>query len=464
MKNNRLQDTFARTVRCFLGGRLYPPLVMLAFFLAHSLALEVPFAILLAIGVLLGLAFCEDLRFLVPILTGCICIISIQHTPYLPTESDYYTTGARLPLIFAGCGLFAIGFVAFVLRMRKKAAPFSSLRLKWGFFAFFAAMLFAGLFQENAVKNLLYGLGVGASFLAVYLLFGFFHPKTKENAEHFLYTLLCTGLLVAAELFLLYVQKIAATGSLPQKGDILLGWGTWTHLGLMLAVCLPSPFYFAREARRTYPLYLLAGAVMTAALLLSLSRASWLYGAPILLLAVTFLALGGQNRKRSRRTLLAVFAILLLCTLCLLPKLLAFLSAFVQFGAGDNGRFAIWGAAIRAFLAAPVFGRGFFNTDIVLEGFPPILPYLYHNTVLQMLGSAGFVGLALYLFHRAETVRLAWQKRKNTLSLFLLLPAFALVLFSITDEHMFHIYPAFIYAIALSMAEGDYDPPPLFTK
>jgi hypothetical protein len=82
-----------------------------------------------------------------------------------------------------------------------------------------------------------------------------------------------------------------------------------------------------------------------------------------------------------------------------------------------------------------------------------------------MLGSAGAVGLALYAYHRFETVRLLWKKRKSTLSLYLMLTPIALVLFSLTDEHIFHIYPSFFYAIALSFAEGIYpEEEPLLQK
>ena len=458
------KDGFAYAVRRFLGSRAYVVLAAASFFLAHAFALELPFAIFLAACTLLGFFFAEDLRFLVPILTGCVCIISVAHTPYLPTGSDYFVTGALPAAIAVGATLLGVGLLVFILRMRRWAAPFSSLRLRWGFLGFFAAMLLSGLFQENALKNLFYGAGVGASFLAVYLLFGFFHPKTKENAGHFLFCLLAVGLLVAAELLLLYFRSVVFENGMPLKGSIVIGWGTWTHIGAMLAMCLPAPFALARDARRTYPLYLLAGGVMTVALLMSASRAAWLYGGVILVASLLLLCLGGKNRKASRILVCVLFALALVAVVLLFSKIVAFLSTFVQFGVGDNGRFEIWGAALRAFRAAPVFGRGFFNTDIVLEGFPPIMPYLYHNTPLQMLGSAGAIGLLLYLFHRFETVRLLWQRRRSALSLFLLLTPIALVLVSLTDEHIFHIYPAFIYAVSLSLAEGRYADEPLAEK
>ena len=457
------KDGFAYGVRRVLGSRWYLLFSMICLFLGHALALEIPFAILLAATTLLGCFFAEDLRFLLPPLLGGVCIISVKNTPYLPSESDYlFTVG--LPYILVGGSLLALGLIVFLIRMRHRVAPFSSLRLKWGFLGFFAAMVLSGLFQENALKNLGYGIGVGASFLAVYLLFGLYHPKTKENAHHFLFALLSVGLLISAELLLLYFRSVTFENGLPVKGSVLIGWGTWTHIGAMLGMCLPAPFYLARTAGRTYPLYLLSGGVMTVALLLSASRASWLYGGVILVFSLLLLCLGGKHRRASRAVVGLLIAGGALGVAILFPKIMAFLSAFVQFGAGDNGRFEIWGAAIRAFLAAPIFGRGFFNTDIVLEGFPAIMPYLYHNTPLQMLGSAGAVGFLLYAFHRAQTLCLLWQRRRSALCLFLLLVPISLVLFSLTDEHLFHVYPAFFYAVALSLAEGRYEEEPLIEK
>ncbi len=458
-----LKDGFGYYARRFFASKLYIFYVMLAIFVGHVMAWEAPVAILLFATLSFGFFFAEDLRFLLPVLLGGICVVSVKHTPFLPTQSDYFVTDA-IPVIIGISLMFAVGLTVFILRRRHAAAPLSSLRLRWGFLGFFAAMLFSGLFQENALKNFAYGAGIGAVFLAVYLLFGLYHPKTKENAQHFLFTLLAIGLLISLELLVLYFRSVEFENGLPVKNSILIGWGSWTTVGVMIGMCLPAPFYFARTAKRGYLLYLLSGAVMTVALLLSASRASWLYGGVILLSALTLLCLGGSHRRAFRIGLFVLMLVGVVGVVLLLPKILAFLSAFVQFGVGDNGRFDIWKTAVRSFLAAPIFGRGFFNTDIVLEGFPQILPYMYHNTPLQMLGSAGAVGFLLYAFHRYETVRLLLQKRRSLLCLSLLLVPVALVLFSITDEHFFHFYPAFFYSIALSLAEGCYEEEPLFEK
>ena len=453
-----MSDGFLFGARRFFDSRGYIALVTLCLFLGHATAKEVPFAIFVAALTFLGFLVAESLRFLLPPLLGGVCIVSVAHTPYLPTESDYFQSGARPAVILIGSLFLLSGLTVFLVRRWRDAVPLSSLSLRWGFLAFFAALLFAGLGQENAPRNLAFGAGIGASFFVVYLLFGLFHPKTRENAEHFMFVLLCVGLLVAAELLLLYLRSVTFSHGLPDQGSILIGWGTWTHIGAMLTMCLPAPFCLAREAGRGYPLYLLAGGVITAALLFSASRAAWLYGGGILFLSLLLLCLGGKNRKRSRLLVGLLLFGGAVALLLLLPGVIAFLRAFVGFGDGDNGRFALWRTAVDAFRDAPLFGKGFFDSSITLP-FPQILPYLYHNTVLQMLGSAGGVGLALYLFHRALTVRLLWRRRRSALSCFLLLVPLALVLVSLTDEHIFHVYPAFFYTVALSLAEGRYDEP-----
>ncbi|MBQ9736620.1 MAG: O-antigen ligase family protein [Clostridia bacterium] len=462
MARNIARDGFACRTERFFGSRWYPPFIMLLIFLAHTMAWELPVLGVLVALVGLGAAVSHDLRFLLPPLLGGVCMISLAHTPYLPTESDYFFKAESLAVLLSLGALLLCFLVIFLIRNAKGTSPFSSLRLKWGFLGFFAAMALSGLGQENALKNLLYGVGVGASFLLIYLLFGLYHPKTKQNAEHFLYTLTCIGLLVLAELLVVYLTVVEYDGWIPLKESVLVGWGTWTHAGAMAAICIGAPFYFARGARRPLP-YLFAGGAVTLALLLSASRAAWLYGLLVLAAALLLCCLGGKNRRALRITIAALILLAAVAVVLLLPKILAFLSVFIKLGVGDNGRFELWRKAIDAFLAAPVFGRGFFNSDVVLS-FPPIMPYLYHNTPLQMLGAAGGVGLLLYGLHRAGTLRLAWKRRHSPLSLFLLLTPLALVLTSLTDEHIFHIYPAFYYAVALSLAEGRYEDGPVLEK
>jgi hypothetical protein len=129
---------------------------------------------------------------------------------------------------------------------------------------------------------------------------------------------------------------------------------------------------------------------------------------------------------------------------------------FLANGLGDNGRFEIWKTGIDQFLAHPIFGAGFYDNGItaeeILEWNLQIYPNLYHNTVIQMLGAAGIVGLAAYLWHRFCTVKLALTRptlEKTMLALGIL----ALVLFGMLDVLFFITYPLLYYALMLAFME-----------
>ena len=61
-----------------------------------------------------------------------------------------------------------------------------------------------------------------------------------------------TGLLVAAELLVLYLTDVRFDGLVPVKETVLIGWGTWTHIGAFSVICLPASLYFARKSKLGY--------------------------------------------------------------------------------------------------------------------------------------------------------------------------------------------------------------------
>ena len=447
-----------QSLKRFLEGRVYIALVMLLIFLGNTLSLDVPCALLLALMAISGFLLCDDLRFLIPPLCGFICIIPISHTPYIPTESDFYTTGALPYIIAVGSALLIVSLVFFIWRKRRDITPpaFRS-SLLGGFILFAVALVLNGLFEpENKLRGLLYGLLLALSLFGVYLLFSLFHPRTEQNAEHFLLSMAALGVTVTAELLVLYATRVRFEGFVPIKNDIMIGWGTWTQIGALLTVSLPCALSFARK-KKSWLLSMAGGAFIFLGIFLTASRGAWLYGGVLLLLSLLYLCFVGEAKKRTRVLCLVLLGAGLLVGVLLFDRLLSYLLAFMQVGFSDNGRFENWGKAWVAFLRAPIFGTGFLNAGLSLGGFPEIMPYLYHNTLLQMLASSGIYGFVFYLFHRVETLRLAWRQRKSPVCVFLLLSAAALVLVSLTDEHIFHIYPAFWYAIALSLAEGKYE-------
>ena len=114
----------------------------------------------------------------------------------------------------------------------------------------------------------------------------------------------------------------------------------------------------------------------------------------------------------------------------------------------ENGgnRVALWQRAWEDFLKAPVFGVGFYYLKDLDAGFVglDIIPKMYHNTVLQMLGACGVVGIGAYLFHRVQTV-MSFLKTINQERIYLAITICGLLFVSLFDNHMFYIFPTIIY-------------------
>ena len=137
-------------------------------------------------------------------------------------------------------------------------------------------------------------------------------------------------------------------------------------------------------------------------------------------------------------------------------KLSGVLNNFMTRGFDDNGRLELWQNGIHQFLEHPIFGAGFYDHGItaeeVLNWEINVYPYFYHNTPIQMLGTAGIVGFAAYLYHRAYTVKL-FMVRPNLKKSFLAIGVLAMVLFCMLDVLFFITYPLMYYALMLLYME-----------
>ena len=143
-------------------------------------------------------------------------------------------------------------------------------------------------------------------------------------------------------------------------------------------------------------------------------------------------------------------AIVLLALPLVFDKVVALLNNFLQKGFDDNGRYDLWVSAWDAFLRSPIFGSGFYDV-VRVEGnwhLLESLPDMCHNTILQVLGMSGIVGILAYGYHRFETVKLVVVKR-NPIKMFLGICILGFLLFGLLDVVFFIAYPNMIYTLML---------------
>lgn len=448
--------SFRTSLNKFYAGRLYPVAVATIVFLAHAFALEAVGIPLVLALVLVGCFVCCDARFFIPSSLCLFCVVSVAHSPAFSPFSKFFTEGAMPVLLAVYAALLLAGIVVFILRNRKRAGRFSLQGQVPGLIAFAAGLLLNGIFSGSySGKNLLLALALCLSIPFLYFFLVFFLPRTREVQNYFFFTMLCTGLLVVAELIVLYFTRVEFDGLTPLKDSITIGWGRWTNIGAYLVMLMPAAFYFAHSSKKRGHLFFILGLLLLAGIFFSGSRGALLYGCIIFLLCMLLLFLGGPNRQKNRRFILLLVAASLAVGAIFFEKLIAFLEVYIKMGFSDTGRFALWRQALACFPQAPLFGKGFFGTGIHLsyELSFPLYPHTCHDTFLHLLASCGLVGLGTYLYHRVLTVRLLWRKRKDPAALFLFLSIAALLLCSLTDEHLFHFYPGFCYTYALYLAE-----------
>lgn len=159
------------------------------------------------------------------------------------------------------------------------------------------------------------------------------------------------------------------------------------------------------------------GSLATLALILAQSNTAWVA------LVVSLLFLGGRFGTLYR-TAVAAAAVIAACIALFNSQ---FASALLAFTEGDslNGRGGIWAAALSQFNAYPIFGYGptlldeQFRVPVLASGFTAAGQA--HNQWVQVLGSAGLVGLVTFvLLTVALVVRAARSVRFDPVPIALL--------------------------------------------
>jgi len=445
--------TLYEKLRGFYGGRLYPVAVALLILIGHVLGQELILGAALIALILPACFVCHDLRFAVQPFLCVIFIVSAKG--YSPNDTGYDERFFN-PISLVCIGVLAVLLVAslvwFAVRNRKFVNRVSWHGMLPGIVILSVSLLFNGLFSKHYTpKNLFFATVFAITVAAVYLFFAFYFRFDEKSGSYLAYCLVVAAMLIVAELLAAYLTHVEIVNGEINKGTVVLGWGVWTNIGGMLAFLMPACFYFAATHRHGWIGYLL-GFFTYFGILLSQSRGALLIGSVGMLLSLIVLCFFGENRKRNRIYTLVVIAVGLIGCAVLWDKVLGLVQNFLQYGFADNGRFAKWTAGWNHFLQYPVFGSGFYDSYVDAGWEMPVYPYLYHNTVIQLLGAGGVVAFLAYAYHRFCTVRLVFR-RPNLQKTFFGICILSLLLFSLTDVLLFKTYPTIYYALMLLFME-----------
>lgn len=440
------------TIRTFYDSIYYPILVAALVLLGHSIGADIAFCGVIVLAFAVGCVCCENFNFALPIFCCTFFLVTIEHGPNVPYYSDYYLQTPVLIILAIYVLVLLISLLYFMIKNRSRARMPSKNSLFLGLVMLCITLCANGLFSKNyTVNNLFYAASFLIMPLGVYLLFYAYSKFDKHSRDRFAFCLVLTGLLICAELLFAYLTTVQFVNGIVVKESVVLGWGVWTTIGGLLCMFMPASFYFAASHKHGW-LGILSGAFHLICILLSQSRGALLIGAGLFLLCMVILCFVGKNKKQNRILTLCLALFGILGGIVLSEKILSVLQNFINYGFGDNGRFDIWRAGWKNFIENPLFGSGFYDSYVNEEWTMSVVPYFYHNTLIQILASVGVIGFAAYLFHRVQTC-LAVFRCPSIYKTFLGICVMGLLLFSMLDVLFFCIYPMIFYALILVFME-----------
>ena len=440
---------FRDKLESFFMGIWYPVTTALLVLLEHLFGIEVYLGSLNVLLASLSLIVCSSTLPIFTFVSTFVFQISLKNSPAIPNESDYLVTGARPFLIFV-LGAIFVGAIAYFCIKRRifSKITFSTpmllplLVLSLGF------SLNGAFSSEWSVANLAFGLCEAVCYFALFMLLylGICEDNTDLIISRFIFSSAMVASVMIAEVIACYVTRYDGT-----KESMLFGWGVWNTAGISLAMLIPVfflGFYRLTERKNKLGTIYLALAVLTyVAAALTQSRNALLFGSLALIFALVILSVVGRYRAVFRAVLLVGAVLVSISALVLWDRLYPILESFFS----DNGRFELWRSGFDNFLKSPIFGRGFYGISFTEESFftAGFLPTMAHNTVIQLLGAMGIVGLVCYAYYRYASV-IPFVKNPTVEKSMMGISILVLLLESLLDNFVFYFIPVLQYTVTLA--------------
>lgn len=309
--------------------------------------------------------------------------------------------------------------------------------------------------------DFVYALGMAAIVLVVFVFFsGNVKPDESTYKRIAIYSIALCGAL-AAQLIAAYVQLDVVHDGWIERSRIKFGWGTYNQFGMLVTMCLPAWFYLAIKCRYGWA-YLLGVLFNLLLVAFCMSRQAILSSAVIVVACYIWYFIASDRKKRIAGGILTIVAVAI--------AMIVGFTKSEEMGVvfrelegsllNGSGRIEIWKDGIKKFLHYPLFGNGIYDITATENhspgycgagaGFTEAVPFMCHNTLVQLLFCGGLVGFIAYLAHRVQTV-ISLFKNPTSDRIFIALAVCGLLFTSLLDNHIFYPFPLFIYASLLAV-------------
>lgn len=448
-RNNR----WIAKISAFQRSVWYAVCVAAVSLLSHLFGLELAAFWVLILASSFALVMQEDTTPLVPTVFMIYYAISRKHGCDGWQDIGVWTTAPYIANIACFGAIFVAALVFHIVYYKQYTNFKRRTFLTAGLAALATSFITNGWFApEFEWRDLWYGLSYAALYYGVYVLF--FHTvqwKKRDSLRYLAFNFFIMGLLVAAELGILYILVPELHGGGDVKGYVRLGWGISNSIAFTFMLSMPFGFYLSYKEKHPLP-YFLGTAAMLIAVIFTYARAALIIAVPLFVAGTIFLCLFAKRRLGVWIvTGIAVVGAIIIAV-NYRGWLLEKLNFYITAGFKDHGRFTLWKECLEAFLVTPVFGEGLYwkYGEVSWGSF-----FWAHNTPLQMLATCGLFGLLAYLFHRVQTV-IMFVRKPTCERLFAGLAVLCLVVNSLLDVAMSCQNIILYYGILLAFAEKDY--------
>ncbi len=465
LNNNYKLNTlpFAKAINKFIYSKWFIVAFAILTCLSNVFALDVfYFALVTAIAGYISF-FGKDFSPYMVMLCFCYVASSVQNNPgNNPNSILYPSNSGFLIFYFAGAVIISM-LIRFIF---DKSVGFYNMiktkrNLSGGFIALLIAYVISGIgglnYNDYALSNILFGLLQFAVLFIPYFILSFSVDWKSIDKDYLCFAGLMLGLTVSVELIGVYFIN-----SVTVKSDIYTGWGISNNIGALICMTTPFAFYFIANRKHTI-LNILALDFTCVAVIMTFSRTAMLTMTLILVIGnvVAFIKSKPSAKILCAINLLVILVAELLFLLSVYPSINEFLDS--------NARNELYAQGLSTFYNYPTFGDGWYALNKICitnpelnqklgwmwsteESFLSFFPGRWHNTIIQILATSGLVGFGAYIYHRIQTVSLAF-KRKSSETLFIFLSILILLIQSLLDCHLFNLGPALLYSVALAFIE-----------
>lgn len=458
---------WVQSINDFMRKPYYIIVIALLTVLSSVFGLELPVYTLFIFAGVFICVFGMDFLPLMPIVVCCYIAPSFANNPGRNEDSIFYPQHGGIYLIVLA-SVFVISLIWRLISDREFGGKQFWTRkrsLTVGMLVLGVAYMLGGIgmerYSEFAGKNLLFGFIQFASIFAMYFLFTGTVKWERTPKDYFAWIGMCVGFAVLAQLGENYLSgRIFMEGSNTIDRELMAtGWGMHNNIGGLMAMMIPFAFYLAMKRRHSW-VYTLLATVLLLGTIASCSRTSMLIAALEYGVCSVLLLRNRETRKSNLIVYLSAVLAVAVFAIAAFDKLLDVFALFLEELDAVSKRDLLFINGMKQFLEYPVFGGTFYPQGeyvpwdwAELEAFSSFFPPRWHNTLVQIAASCGVVGLAAYVLHRVQTIRLL-VKDLSTEKLFIGLYVAALLLASLLDCHFFNVGPVLFYSMALAFAEN----------